>query len=126
MSHAGRHSGGAAHVLSIAIIDPNLERRNAVAGILCGLRSAEIAPKGDDTARHRRFPRACSRQDFGVVLVAADGNQEAVMKAIEYICQSGSGAAMAYSETTHDDLLIHCMRAGVREFMIYPFAPGVH
>ncbi len=68
--------------------------------------------------------RALSRQDFGVVMVAADGNRGAVLKAIESICCSGSGVAMAYSASTNDDLLIHCMRAGVREFLIYPFAPG--
>ena len=33
----GEAMGGRAQVLSIAVLDPNLERRNAVAGILCGL-----------------------------------------------------------------------------------------
>ena len=32
--------GGRAKLLSIAILDPNFERRNAVAGVLCGLRIA--------------------------------------------------------------------------------------
>jgi pilus assembly protein CpaE len=47
------------------------------------------------------------------------------MKAIEAICRGGAGTVMAYSPSTNDNLLINCMRAGVREFLIYPFAPGV-
>jgi len=116
--------GGNAPVLSIAIVDPNLERRNAIAGILCGLRSAQMAPRVTTLTGIDDF-RALAKQNFGVVMVAADGEQEAAMKSIETICHSGSGVAMAYSATTSDGLLIQCMRAGVREFLIYPFEPGV-
>ncbi|HVN94744.1 MAG TPA: hypothetical protein VMT38_13675 [Terracidiphilus sp.] len=113
-----------AQVLSIAVIDPNLERRNVVAAVLCGLRSTEVAPRVTTLSTIDDF-RALAKQDFGVVMVAADGKQEAVMSVIESICRAGSGVAMAYSESTSQDLLIRCMRAGVREFLIYPFAPGV-
>jgi pilus assembly protein CpaE len=115
---------GRAKVLSIAIVDPNLERRTAIAGLLCGLRSTEMAPRVTTFSGIDDF-RSLAKQDFGIVMVAADGKREPVMKAIESICRGGSGAAIAYSASPNPDLLIHCMRAGVREFLIYPFAPGV-
>jgi pilus assembly protein CpaE len=111
-----------AQVLSIAIVDPNLERRNAIAGMLCSLGSALVAPRVTMLAGIEEF-RALSRQDFGVVMVAAEGNREATIKAIEAICR-GSWITMAYSASTNDDLLIHCIRTGVREFLIYPFTPS--
>lgn len=117
-------TGDRAKVLSIAVVDPNLERRSAVSGVLCALRSTGMAPRVTTISGIDEF-RALSKQDFGVVMIAADGDREAIMTAIESICRSGSGVAIAYSASTSDDLLLHCMRAGVREFLIYPFAPGV-
>ncbi len=117
-------SRGRAQVLSIAVVDPDLERCNAIAGVLCGLRITEMAPRVTMLSNIGDFS-ALAKQDFGVVMVAADGNRDAALKAIESICRSGSGVAIAYSASTNDDLLIHCMRAGVREFLVYPFAPGV-
>jgi pilus assembly protein CpaE len=116
-------SGSQAQVVSIAVIDPDLERRNAVATLLCGLRSAEMIPRVTTLFGIEdllSFPR----QGFHVILLAADGNQDDAMEAIETVCRSGSAIAMAYSPSTNEDLLIDCMRAGVREFLIYPFAPG--
>ena len=117
-------SGSHAQVVSIAVIDPNLERRNAVATLLCGLRSAEMIPRVTTLFGIEDF-RSLPRKDFQVILLVADGNREDAMEAVETICRTGSGIAMAYSSSTNEDLLIDCMRAGVREFLIYPFAPGV-
>ena len=64
-------------------------------------------------------------QNFDVVLLAVDGDEAAALKTIEALCRAGSTTPMAYSESSNDDLLIRCMRAGVREFLVYPFAPGV-
>jgi pilus assembly protein CpaE len=122
--YAPAHGGGQATVIPIAVIDPNFERRNTVAGVLFGLRSNEVTPRITTLASIEDF-RSFSKQDFKVILLAADGNQDDAMKAIEAICRGGAGTVMAYSPSTNDNLLINCMRAGVREFLIYPFAPGV-
>lgn len=116
--------GGGAQVLPIAVVDPNPERRNAVASILCGMRSTEMMPRVSTLSNVEEF-RSLAKQESKVVFVAADGDQEVAMKTIESICRNSSLIAMAYSTSTGDDLLINCMRAGVREFLIYPFAPGV-
>ncbi len=114
---------GHARALSIAVVDPLLERRNAVVSILCGLRTHAVMPKV--TNLQSANSEVLLSQGFDVVLLAVDGNPEGALKTIEALSHSGVVTPMAYSEKTNDDLLIRCMRAGVREFMIYPFAPGV-
>lgn len=116
--------GSHAQAMPIAIVDPNFERRNAVAGVLFGLQSNEMMPRITTLSGIEDF-RSLARRDFKVVLLAVDGNQEDAVVAVEAMCRGGSGIVMAYSPSTNDGLLISCMRAGVREFLIYPFAPGV-
>ncbi len=120
----GEAMGGRAKLLPIAILDPNFERRNAVVGILCGLGSHEIKPRVTTLMNLEDF-RSLAKQDFRIVFVAVDGDAEAAMATIETVCKSGTAIAVAYSPSTNDDLLINCIRAGVREFLVYPFAPAV-
>lgn len=119
-----RPNGGREQVLSIAVLDSNFERRNAVACVLCGIRTTAMVPRVTTLAAMESL-QSFSRQGFKVVLVAADGDPEAVLKTIEDISISSSAIAMAYSPKTDPELLISCMRAGVREFLTYPFEPGV-
>jgi pilus assembly protein CpaE len=116
--------GGRAQLLSIAVLDPNLERRNAVAGILCGLGSNEIKPRVTTLMNIEDF-RSLYKQDFKIVFVAVDGDAEFAMKTVEAVCSSSSASVVGYSPSTNDNLLINCIRAGVREFLVYPFEPSV-
>src|SRR5580698_2079728 len=120
----GEAMGGRAQLLSIAILDPNFERRNAVTGILCGLGSNAIRPRVTSLMNMEDF-RSLVKQDFRIVFVAVDGDPDDAMKTTEAVCSTGSAIAVAYSPSTNDDLLINCMRGGVREFLIYPFSPAV-
>lgn len=122
--YSARPEGSHADVLSVAVVDPILERRNAVASIVCGLRTNSVVPRVTTLREVANFELIIS-QNFKVVLLAVDGEQEAALKTIEALCRAGSVTPMAYSESSNDDLLIRCMRAGVREFLVYPFAPGV-
>jgi pilus assembly protein CpaE len=110
--------------ISIAIVDPDGERRITVTGSLYALQnhgtSLRISPFSDaDNVQ------AIIDQGFDVVLVAVDWDKEAALNVIEALCHAGTTTPMAYSESTDDDLLIRCMRAGVREFLFYPFADGI-
>jgi pilus assembly protein CpaE len=116
--------GGRAQLMSIAVLDPNLERRNAVAGILCGLGSNTVMPRVTTLMNVDDF-LSLTKQEFKIVFVAVDGDPDVAMKTIEAVCSNGSTIAVAYSPATNDDLLINCIRAGVREFLVYPFAPAV-
>jgi pilus assembly protein CpaE len=110
--------------LSIAIVDSDFERRNAVAGIVTALRSDGKMPK-ITTLPDVGNSHMLMHQGFDVVLLAVDREKEDALKTIETLSHAGTATPMAYSQSTHDDLLIRCMRAGVREFLLYPFAPGV-
>jgi pilus assembly protein CpaE len=120
----GEAMGGRAQLLSIAILDPNHERRNAIAGILCGLGSNEVRPRVTTLMNLEDF-RSLFKQDFRIVFVAVDGDAEFAMKTVEAVCSSTSAIVVGYSPSTNDDLLINCIRAGVREFLVYPFSPAV-
>ena len=121
---APRPNGDRDNILSVAVVDSNLERLNAVASVVCGLRTTARAPRVT-TLPDAADSHLIARQGFNVVLVAVDKDQEAALKTIEALCRTGLATPMVYSPVTGDDLLIRCMRAGVREFLIYPFAAGV-
>src|ERR1700722_566054 len=116
--------GGRAQLLSIAILDPNLERRNAIAGILCGLGSNAVRPRVTTLMNVEDF-RSLFKQDFRIVFVAVDGDAEFAMKTVEAVCSGSSAIVVGYSPSTNDELVINCIRAGVREFLVYPFSPAV-
>lgn len=70
-------------------------------------------------------PKVLLNQQFDAILIAVDGEREAALYTIEALCSRKAVAVMAYSQAADEDMLIRCIRAGVREFMFYPFAPGV-
>ena len=109
---------------SIAIVDPDIERRNAVSGIICALRPNGVVPRVTTLSDVGNF-QGLMNQGFDVVLIAVDRDKEPALKTIEALCRAGTSTPMAYSQRTDDNLLIRCMRAGVREFLLYPFASGV-
>ena len=117
-------NGSHGHSLSIAIVDPDFERRTTVASILCALRPSGATPKVtplSDVADSQML----MNQGYEVVLIAVDRDREGALNTIEALCRMGTATPMAYSQTSEDDLLIRCMRAGVREFLLYPFGTGV-
>jgi len=110
--------------MSIAIVDPDFTRRSVVAGIVCALENNGIAPRVT-TLSDVGNSLMLVTQGYDVVLIAVDKDKEAALKTVDTLCHSGTATPMAYSQSTEDDLLIRCMRAGVREFLMYPFAAGV-
>ncbi len=110
--------------LSIAVVDPNLERRNLVASAVCALRSPTFLPRVTTLANVADSGLLTS-QSFNIALVAVDGDEETALKTIQAIIRSGRSTPIAYSERSGDDMLIRCMRSGIREFLLYPFSSGV-
>jgi len=119
LARTGQHNH-----MSVGILDPDSMRRNAVYSSVSGLRSATFLPQVVPLP-WVGAPRLLRNQSLDVVLVAVDGATDAALRMIEILCDEGGLTAMAYSRVTDDDLLIRCMRAGVREFMSYPFGHGV-
>jgi pilus assembly protein CpaE len=121
---ASSQNGAQSHGLSIAVVDPDFERRSAVTSILCALRPNGGMPKVTPLTEVADSQMLLN-QGYDVVLMAVDKDREAALTTIEALCRAGNITPMAYSQTSEDDLLIRCMRIGVREFLLYPFGAGV-
>ena len=111
-----------ANVLTIALIGPDQQRRGAVAIALTGLqagmtREFPAYPELDEVPK-------MLQDNYDVVIVDLDSNPEYALDLVETICSLGSATVMVYSASTDSELLVRCMRAGAREFLTQPFAPG--
>jgi pilus assembly protein CpaE len=107
------------NALCIALIGPQERRRKAVAaalaGPLCGMtREFSSYPEPDEVP-------GLIAQNYDVVIVDLDSNPMYVPDLVESICSHSSATVMVYSEQADPELMIRCMRAGVREFLTPPF-----
>jgi len=109
-------------VLTIALIGPEQQRRSSVAIALAGLQAGlvrELAayPGLDEVPR-------MLQDHYDVVMIDLDSNPEYALDLVETICAGSPATVMVYSTQTESELLVRCMRAGAREFLTQPFAPG--
>jgi pilus assembly protein CpaE len=112
-----------AGALSLAVISPDKERRNAALRALSECQTGQIQefasyPLGLDEA-HRNLNR-----DFDVVLVDLDSDPKYALELVRSISINGLATVMVYSAQADHDLLLRSMRAGAREFLTLPFDPG--
>jgi pilus assembly protein CpaE len=121
---SGDSGGERSESISIAIVDASVERRIAVTSALLAIARNGTAPKITPLSDNGSSQTLID-QGFDVVLVAVDRDKDAALETIEALCHAGTTIPMAYSDRTDDELLIRCMRAGVRDFLFYPFAEGV-
>jgi pilus assembly protein CpaE len=111
-----------ANVLTIALIGPDQQRRSAVAIALTGLQ-AGITREFPTYPELDEVPRLLE-DNYDVVIVDLDSNPEYALDLVESICSTGTPTVMVYSARADSELLVRCMRAGAREFLTQPFAPG--
>jgi pilus assembly protein CpaE len=109
-------------ILSVAVIGPELQGRKAVARAVVGFHTGTVRefaayPELDD------LPRIL-KSEFDVIIVELDTNPEHALDLVEHICGQASATVMVYSARTDSELLVRCMRAGAREFLTQPIAPG--
>jgi pilus assembly protein CpaE len=110
-----------ADVLSMAVIGPHEQNREAVAMALLGCQGGQIReftsyPPGLDDVPHML------RQNFDVIIIDLDSNTEYALDLVECICISHSAIVMVYSAQSDPELLLRCMRAGAREYLTLPLA----
>jgi len=109
--------------LSVAVISPDEQRRNAATvalGECPGVQIREFIsyPPGiEDVSR-------MLGQNFDVVLVDLDSDPEYALDLVDSICTHGLATAMVYSAQADPGLLVRCMRAGSREYLMMPFDSG--
>ena len=110
------------HVMSVALIGPQEQHRKAVASALAGSQAnltREFAsyPELDDVPQ-------LLETGFDVVIIELDSDPEHALDLVEHICGNSSVTVMVYSKQADPELLVRCMRAGAREFLSQPIAPG--
>jgi len=110
-------------LLSIAVISPDELRRSAATNALGECQNGTIRefisypPALNDVSR-------MLGNNFDVVLIDLDSDPKYALDLVKSICSNGLAIAMVYSAQADPDLLVRCMRAGAREYLMLPFEPG--
>jgi pilus assembly protein CpaE len=110
-------------VLSIAVISPDDERRQAA---MTALSECHSGPVREFTAYYpalSEVPRVIGH-NFDLVFVDLDSDLEYALDLVETICSHELAIAMVYSAHADPGLLVRCMRAGARELLSLPFSCG--
>ncbi len=110
------------NTLSVALIGPDAGRRKAIAAALEGPGAkvpSELPfyPDFDQVAKLMTL-------NFDVMMIDLDSNPEAGLDLVETLCSSSQATVMVYSSSVDPDLMVRCMRAGARELLSIPLAPG--
>ena len=109
--------------LSIALIGPDDSHRKLIASAVAAAHSGPVQevvvyPQRDDVPQ-------LLQANYDVIIVDLDCDPEFALDLVECICGlSGSTTVMVYSAHSDSQLLVRCMRAGAREFLTQPIAPG--
>jgi pilus assembly protein CpaE len=107
--------------LSVALIGPHDARRRIVANALAESEAASVREFTAYPSKLNDVPRMME-QDFDVVIIDLDSDQNYALELVENIAASGTVTVMVYSMSNDPNLLMNCMRAGAREFLPHPIA----
>jgi pilus assembly protein CpaE len=109
--------------LSIAVISPDEKRRNAAIIALGECQNGPIRefisypPDLSDVSR-------TLGNNFDVILVDLESDPEQALDLVESICTRDLATVFVYSTQADPDLLVRCMRAGARGYLMLPFDKG--
>jgi pilus assembly protein CpaE len=106
--------------MSIAVISPDVQRREAATGALGGCYCGQIREFDSYPSDLSDVSRILGN-NFDVVLIDLDSDPEYALDLVESICINSLATVMVYSERTDSEMLVRCMRAGAREFLTLPF-----
>lgn len=109
-----------AELLSIALIGPDEDRRRAVATALAECRAAKVREFSSYPTSLDEVPRLLE-QYFDVILIDLDSDPEFALELVESICAKDAATVMVYSSAADQDMVVRCMRAGAREYLIPPY-----
>jgi len=114
----------AAARLSIALVGPDEERRTGLATTLAGLPGNVVREYASYPPTLDQVPKMLDRQ-YDILIIDLDSDREYALELVESICAQGSATVMVYSAKADQELVVRCMRAGVREFLIPPFEESI-
>jgi pilus assembly protein CpaE len=107
------------NVLSVALVGPNDQSRNAFASALAGNPGVVIQEYPSYPADLEHLPRMFENR-YDVIVVDAESDPDRALDVAERICTAGLASVMAYSGQADVRLAIRFMRVGVREFFTLP------
>ena len=106
--------------LSIALFGPDEDHRRAAVEVLTACRAGKISEFSSYPASLEDVPKLLE-QHFDVILIDLDSHSDYALELVENICANSTATVMVYSAKLESDVLVRCMRAGVREFLTLPF-----
>ena len=109
--------------LSIAVISPDMHRRNTAIIALGECMNGPIQEFSSYPSDLNDVSRILGN-NFDIVFVDLDSDPEYALDLVENICNLGLATAIVYSAQPDPDLLVRCMRAGAREYLMLPFDKG--
>jgi pilus assembly protein CpaE len=111
-------------VLSVAVISPDEQRRNAALQALAECQTGQIQEFDSYPTNLDDAPQTLNR-DFDVVLVDLDSDPKYALDLVKTICINGLATVIVYAAQADPDLLLKSMHAGAREFLTPPFNPRI-
>jgi len=107
--------------LSIALIGPDEKLRKEVARALVDCRAggevrefSSYPPSLDDVPR-------LLEERYNVIIIDLESNREYALELVENICANGVATVMVYTSREDPELILQCMRSGVRDILTLPF-----
>jgi pilus assembly protein CpaE len=107
--------------LSIAVISPDESSRNSAIRVMNECHEGTIQEFISYPSDLQELVQTLGN-GYEVVIVDMDSDQANAIELVEAICRNGLATVMMYSTHPDPDMLVRCMRAGVREFLNYPFS----
>ena len=106
--------------LSIALIGPDETLRKEVARALVDCRAggevrefSSYPPSLDDVPR-------LLEERYNVIIIDLESNREYALELVENICANGVATVMVYTSREDPELILQCMRSGVRDILTVP------
>jgi pilus assembly protein CpaE len=113
-----------AAILSVAVISAQRQRRGAAISALAECHSGPIREFVSFPPNIADVSRTLNR-DFDIVIVDLDSDPAYALNLVKSISTNGLATVIAYSSQADPELRLRSTRAGAREFLTLPFAPGV-
>jgi len=111
--------------LSIALIGPDESLRKSMATALADCQA------GGEVRQFTSYPPTLDdvprllEQHYNVIIIDLESNREYALELVESICANDVATVMVYLKRENRELIIQCMRAGVREILTVPFTQGI-
>ncbi len=112
-----------AEILSVAVISPDIERRNSVTAALAQCQRGPLREFTSYPPNLDNVPQMLTR-DFDVVMVDLDSDPAYALDLVKSISLNGLATVIVFSGQSDAELLLRSMRAGAREFLTLPFESG--